>query len=130
MESIQQLVDGIRSNVFARQTSETLEDAGVDDLDTQSKVRGKGREFGASLIEIGDELGWEGNKNAATNASKAVLRAMRKFTRNYIFMTIYDCAIKVGFDDDEAVEFAAQSYMLSVANGDCDDEILRGWLNG
>ena len=94
-----------------------------------NKVRGKGKDFECSLLEIASSIGLENNKYPSANVQKIIKSSQEKFIRNYIFMTIYDVAKKVGFQSDEAVDFAAQSYYLSRSKGETDIEILRGWTD-
>ena len=117
----------ITSQILAIQAADTP--AVLDEnIDMPCIVRGAGAGMNLTYLEIAKALGMGENKFPESNVKDLCNRSIAKFTRNFIFMLISDAAIIHGFPEEDAIEFAAQSYRLDKQLGKTDSQILARWL--
>lgn len=115
-------------DILAIQASDITADEATETLDTERIFRGAAASMNCSYIEIAKEIGMGENKYPESNVKDLCKRALSKMIQHYIFMLISDAAIKNGFSEDDAIDFAAQSYRHEKQIGKTDAQILRGWM--
>jgi hypothetical protein len=122
-------MDYASAGALSRQMNDEMNKDVDENIDIVSKGRGAADGHDYTLKEIASEVGLADSAYPAQNVKKVLIKARKKFIRNYAFMLISDCAMAAGFNEEDAVEFAAQSYLLDIASGKSDTEILRGWMD-
>ena len=104
-------------------------DQARENIDTPVIGRGAAAGHDYTLSEIAIEVGLGESAYPAQNVQKTINKAMPKFIRNYIFMLISKCAMAIGMTEEDAIDFAVQSYTIDKSLGAYDIDILRGWLD-
>jgi hypothetical protein len=122
-------MDYASAGALSRQMNDEMANHADENIDIVSKGRGAADGHDYTLLEIAPEVGLEDSAYPAQNVKKTIIRARARFIRNYAFMLISDCAMASGMSEEEAIEFAVQSYLLDIVSGKSDVEILRGWMD-
>ena len=112
----------------ARWTMWSIEESKVIDLDIPCNYRGASAGMNLTYLEIAKELGMGDNKFPESNVKDLCNRSLVKLIRNFIFVLISEAAMKNGFSEEDAIDFAAQAYRLDKQLGKTDAKILARWL--
>lgn len=121
-------VKSITADILAIQAADSKEIEKAKDIDIPCKLRGAGKDMHSTFLAMAKDLGMETNKYPASNVKDLFNRSLSRMIRNYTFMLISDAAMKHGFSEDDAIDFAAASYRNEKDQGQTDQEILKGWL--
>jgi len=118
----------VLEDILDIQAADNPVDAGVENIDIVCNRRGAASGMDYTFSEIASHLGMGNNKHPDDNAQALCTRALTKMVQHYIFMLISDAAMKHGFTEEDAIDFAAASYRLDKQIGKSDATILKGWL--
>ena len=118
----------VLEDILAIQAEDNPVDEGVVNIDIACNHRGAASGMNYTFGEIAKHLGMESNKYPESNAKDLCNRALTKMVQHYIFMLISEAAMKHGFSEDDAIDFAAVSYQREKHIGRSDSTILKGWL--
>ena len=118
----------VLEDILAIQTRDNPIEDGVENIDISCNRRGAASGMNFTFGEIANHLGMRNNKYPDDNARDLCTRATTKYIQHYIFMLISDAAMRHGFSEDDAIDFAAASYQLDKQIGKSDATILKGWL--
>jgi hypothetical protein len=121
-------VDEVTAMLLRMQAEDNQEREGLDCIDMSSIRRGAASGMNYTYLEIAHELGMGDNKYPESNVKDLCKRAIEKYLQHYIFMLISDAAMKHGFSEEDAIDFAAISYRRDKQIGRSDATILKGWL--
>ena len=97
-------------------------------LDIPCNYRGASAGMNLTYLEIAKEIGMGDNKFPESNVKDLCNRSLVKLIRNFIFVLISEAAMKNGFSEEDAIDFAAQAYRLDKQLGKTDAQILERWL--
>jgi hypothetical protein len=122
-------MDSVSKAILAIQAADQAIETSDENLDIVAKGRGAAAGHDYTLSEIATEVGLAESAYPAQNVKKTLDRAMKRFIRNYAFMLASKGAMAIGMTEDDAIDFAVQSYMIDVSVGKSDTEILRGWMD-
>jgi hypothetical protein len=118
----------VLEDILAIQAEDNPVDEAVENIDIPCITRGAGAGMDLTYLEIAKELEMENNKYPESNVKDLFNRSLSKMIQHYIFMLISDAALKHGFSEDDAIDFAATSYRTDKQIGKSDATILKGWL--
>jgi hypothetical protein len=121
-------VDEVTAMLLRIQAEDNQSDEGLENIDMLSNHRGAASGMSYTYLEIAHELDMGDNKYPESNVKDLCKRAATKYAQHYIFMLISDAAMKHGFSEEDAIDFAAISYRRDKQIGRSDATILKGWL--
>jgi hypothetical protein len=128
MTTVKNDVDDVTAMLLRMQAEDNKSDKGIENIDMSSSHRGAALGMNFTYLEIAKELDMGDNKYPESNVKDLCKRAVTKYIQHYIFMLISDAAMKHGFSEEDAIDFAAASYRRDKQIGRSDATILKGWL--
>jgi hypothetical protein len=118
----------VLQDILAIQAADNQSNEGTENIDMSCIHRGAASGMNFTYLEIAQELNMGGNKYPESNVKDLCKRSITKYIQHYIFMLISDAAMKHGFSEEDAIDFAAASYRRDKKIGRSDATILKGWL--
>jgi len=118
----------VLEDILAIQAADNPVEEEIENIDIPCNHRGAAAGMNYSYLEIAKEIGMGDNRYPESNVKDFLNRSLSKMIQHYIFMLASDAALKHGFSEEDAIDFAAISYQHDKEIGKSDIEILRGWM--